>query len=484
MKIIELDKTQKKIILISSIILVIQGIWAIYGYGYIAQDWGWHSSKILAYKDTGFSYSNTNPPGFYVLGYLVESVVSTQYVFEAYAFLLLLINILAVFFFDILILKTIKNKALQNGLILLLSFVPFRVIHSIVISCDALTVLPFILSVFYVKDIISTQSTNNEKSKAWLITSFMVSIGLWFKYTFVGLLPPLGLLYIVNFFKDKKTIHNVLIPFIALLIPTSLFLNQMYLSYKAKSVTTHQHWDKRGGPADMNIIDITFPKFNDLKLLMAPDDSMSIRENHRFSYLGLIHYSLYFDAQTFFQRLAAKDWPKKFGSRNQNIREAGIDSLENPKRKRHKITKVLNPLALVLSLPISFISLFGLLAMFVTITKQLINEKKSDVTSSYISSALLLAIGFHSIILIPLPFVFNTYKAGYWTPRLIMPSILTYFIVGFYWLENDGKTMFLKFLPKVSGKFKSFEAFFEKKFSDKHITYYFLFLSFLYVSIL
>lgn len=484
MKIIELDKNQKKIILISSIILIIQGIWAIYGYGYIAQDWGWHSSKILAYKDTGFSYSNTNPPGFYVLGYLIEKIVSTQYVFEAYAFVLLLINIIAVFFYNILILKTIKNRALQNGLILLISFIPFRVIHSVVISCDALTVLPFILSVFYVKDIISIDSTNNQKSKAWLITSFLVSIGLWFKYTFVGLLPPLGILYIINFFKDKKTIHNVLVPFIALLIPTTLFLNQMYLSYKAKSVTTHQHWDKRDGPADMNIVDIVFPKLNDIKLLLAPDDSMSIRENHRFSYLGLIHYSLYFDAQTFFQRLVAKDWPKKFGKRNQNIREAGIDSLENPKRKRHKITKILNPLSLILSLPISFISLFGIFAILIRITKQLIHGKESNVVSNYISSALLLAVGFHSIILVPLPFVFNTYKAGYWTPRLIMPSILTYFVVGFYWLENTQKASRLNFFTKLSGVYNRFETFLKENFSDKHITYYFLFLSFLYVAIL
>src|SRR5271157_994075 len=165
------------------------GLAGISHYGYIGQDFVYNRDGVLSFSQS-FSYSKTNPPGFYWFGSFIHNHVSSAHYLEAIALGYLIFNSSALWIMYGLLWKGISTWQLRYAASAFATFVPFRVIHAVVLASDAFTVPFFALAAFFTLRLFE----NPRSVLSWAGISLSLCAGLLCKYTFVGLLPPVALL--------------------------------------------------------------------------------------------------------------------------------------------------------------------------------------------------------------------------------------------------------------------------------------------------
>src|SRR5882724_8835643 len=160
------------------------GLAAIYHYGYIAQDFdgsGGHPYHIYTFPDT-YSYALTNPPGLFWFGHLFYAYVSAVHYLEWTALCFLLFNTAALGGLYDLLWRSIDRWQLRYAAAALLTFIPFRDIHAVIIAADAFTLPFFALSAL----LVARLCEDIRRWAAWAALSLALSAALVCKYTFVG----------------------------------------------------------------------------------------------------------------------------------------------------------------------------------------------------------------------------------------------------------------------------------------------------------
>lgn len=407
------------------------GLLGLYHYGYIGQDFTAHRNFILAFPQ-GYSFAATNPIGFYWLASTVRCHISAQYYLEITAFIFLVINTASLFGLYTLIWKTLYQWPLRYAAAALITFVPFRIVHSIVIAADAFTV-----PVFVVITLLSHKLLEKPNSVlTWLGLTIFLTVGILTKYTFVGMLPPVAgvMAFIIwKYVKHAKRIYWSLTAVVVLAVPSTIFLYSMHESGKVNGYTTSGHWLPKGAEPIMRWSDILTLKKKDTKLLFAPEYFRNhLYEDRKYSYIGLVHIGSFTDCLNYFQHPPheiSMDWH----NRNQ----------EDFMRTRNETSKVLQIFAVNWCIPFTILAILGTIYYLALAIPTLI--RPSRLLSQQSAIMALLAAGFYAPIFLNLPRVSQPYLAGYWLPRLVMPSLIIFLILGFASVE-----LTLSKLPSVT----------------------------------
>jgi hypothetical protein len=79
----------------------------------------------------------------------------------------------------------------------------------------------------------------------------------------------------------------------------------------------------------------------------------------------------------------------------------------------------------------TFLALIGTPWIFVVAIKDLWRDQlqREDVTA-------VLGMAYFLIIFLPIPFVDSGYRYGYWTPRLILPALLSFYLAAFLFIDR------------------------------------------------
>lgn len=397
------------------------GLVGIWHYGYIGQDFVWNSGYILSFPER-WSYALTNPPGFYWFGSFIRNLVGLGHWLEVNALAYLILNTLALWIIYGLLWRCISRTQLRCAAAAFATFVPFRVIHAIVLASDGFT-----LPIFAAAALFTFRLLGDPRSLlSWAGLSLALCVGMFFKYTFAGLLPPIALVLGIAVWRRLPKAERapwMAIGILALALPSGALVIQARESAKAGSYSSTGQWLPKGSPSVMRWSDMLTLKASDMRLLSAPDYLQGMLFGFRtYSYLGLLHVSSFTDILNCFQRppeTVSPDWYPR-------TEELKI-------RPRTHLSQALQTLSVRWCLGFSVLGMAGTLYCVFRSAQWLV--KGGAAVADAIVVLTTLAVGFYSPIFLSLHRVAHPYTAGYWTPRLILPALLVFLCLGFVLID-------------------------------------------------
>ncbi|HEX2851860.1 MAG TPA: hypothetical protein VHO24_01385 [Opitutaceae bacterium] len=402
------------------------GLRGILNYGYIGQDFDPHNLLIKTFPG-GYGYGLTNPPGLYFLGNLIYRHVTDVYYLEIFAFLFLVLNLAGLWVLFELLWRMIGSWRLRYAAAALITFIPFRTIHSLVLASDALTVPLFVAIV-----LLTLRLFRNPRSVfTWAGLSLTLSAALMIKYTFVGLLVPIAFVVGIKTFQDltlRQGLRCLALVVFALGIPAMVFLLQMRESRKLGGQTTSGHWKAKETPSIMRWSDILLPQRSDVEIFSAPQyfrDKVYV--TRKYSYLGLVHLTSFTDSQNFFQTPPAgvsTDWKQRA--------QASFFRDRSPR------SQTFSALSVAWCLPLSMLAIAGTLGCGALALHALFFPARARVPAETIVVTAL-AAGFYAPVFFSLTRLGDPYTPGYWLPRLVLPGLLVFFALGYVLLDAGAK---------------------------------------------
>jgi len=288
--------------LLSAVGLMV-GLRGIVHLGYVGQDFPNNRALMLLYpyKPLSFFYAWTNPPGLYWFANLVRSVAGAAHDMEAVALATLLLNAAGLWVLYGLVWGGVSSRDLRYAAAALITLVPFRLIHSVVFSADALTLPVFAAAALFTGRLFA----DPRSALSWAGLSASLMAGMFCKYTFVGLLPPAALLLgwaIAVRPGGAGRMRWCLAGAAALALPGAAFLLQFRESASLGGTITDLVWLPKGAAPVMRWGDILAPKPADVRLLSAPEYFRDrLYEPRRYSYSGLLHVASFTDCMGVFQ---------------------------------------------------------------------------------------------------------------------------------------------------------------------------------------
>ena len=397
------------------------GIAGIRDYGYMGQDFLSHSGLVRAYP-SGFSYALTNPPGLYWFGSQVLGAVGEEHYLEAIALAFLLLNSAALWILYGFLWRGISERPLRYAAAAFATFVPFRVIHSVVLASDALTIPVFMLAAWFALRLYE----NPRRIGSWAGLSLSLTAGMLCKYTFAGLLPPIALLLAVAIVRRLPGVERLrwgAVVVVALALPAAAFLLQIRETRKLKGDVATGQWLPAGAPAVMRWRDILTPQRSDLGLLSAPGYvSGKLYGFRNFSYPGLLHVSSFTDPLDAFQAPEGAvpfDWDHRT-----RVPFA---------RRRTAESQALQTASVRMGLAFSVLALVGTSACGALGLLSLLSGRPRIEDPTLVVTAL--AAGFYLTIFLSLHRLGDPYTPGFWLPRLVLPALLVFFCLGFVLLD-------------------------------------------------
>jgi len=400
------------------------GVRGIYHYGYIGQDFAFWLKMIRAFPSVPWSIlrAQTTPPTLFWFGSLMRTHVAPTHFLEAIALVFLAANAAGLWVFYGLLWECIANWQLRYSAAAFATFVPFRVIHSIVIAADAFTFPLFALVALFTVRLVK----NPASLASWVGLSLCLSAGMLCKYFFSGLLPAavlvLAMAIAVRLPRGERLRWSV-VGFLALAVPTGVFLIEMGESSRAKGTVTDLVWLRKGEPAVMRWRDVLLLKGSDLDLLSAPgyfrDKIYAVR---KYSYPGLLHVSAVTDVMDLFQPPPARI-PTDWGHR---VQEPFV-------RERSALSQRLQTWSVRGCVVFSALALAG--TLFFGVRCGLALVRRAPLVTDSAAVLLALALGFYSPVFFALTLLNDPYEAGYWLPRLVLPALVVFFSLGFAALD-------------------------------------------------
>jgi 4-amino-4-deoxy-L-arabinose transferase-like glycosyltransferase len=326
------------------------------------------------------------------------------------------VNTLALYWFFLYTERRFDSHLIHLSLVFFLAFLPVRVIHMTTIGTDATTVPLFVLLLFLFDRFLSDRSSTIRNAA---LLGLGLALAVWTKYSFMVLIPAVFLLFIAIRATRGWTLKRLLaICPLSLVLPSALALHSFWASSRVHGYNTEKHWLAKGEAPDMGYRDLFSVKLNDLQLFRAPEYfKREILEPHRHSYLGLVHLGIFTDTMNLFQvPPAGKDLGDVWVPDNKTR-----PAWKTPVMQASMSLGILWMLAALIGVP---------WCIFRAVQNLLFRELQREDVVALLGSALFL------VIFLPIPFVRWGALFGYWTPRLILPALISFFLAAFLLIDQ------------------------------------------------
>jgi 4-amino-4-deoxy-L-arabinose transferase-like glycosyltransferase len=410
------DSSFRTIRLFALLVALALSILAAFRGGYIGPDYDMHMARLTSW-DKVFDFAATSPPGYYLIGHALFRLIGAQNAFPiTLSIFQATINAVALWYFFQYTARAFNSRWLHLALALFLTFLPVRVIHAAVIGTDCATIPLFVLLLFLF-DKVRTEETATVKNAALL--GFGLSIAVFAKYSFMALLPAIFLvLFAIWQMRRWGWKRFGAICALSLVVPTVFSLFSFWASSRVHGYNTEKHWLGRNAAADMNYKDLLSVKAADVQLFRAPEYfKRDILVAHKHGYLALSHMGTFSDPMNLFQDLSV---PQRY------------DSILIPDQKTRRPWKVpVMKMSILSGVPWTLLGLIGTAWALVGAGRRFGRDqlKREDI-------ALIFGTAFFLLMFLPIPFVHAGALFGYWTPRLILPSLLCFFLAGFLFIDQ------------------------------------------------
>lgn len=384
--------------------------------GYIGPDYYTHFARLTKWSKI-FDFSTTSPPTYYLVGHQLFLLIGNNKVFPiTLSILQSALNALAIWCFFLYTERRFDFPLTHLGFVFFLAFLPVRVIHSTTIGTDSATIPLFVLLLFLFDRLISGK--NSTFADAGLF-GLGLALAVWTKYSFMGLIPAIFVLLLGVWRRRSWKLKRFLaICVLSLTAPSLLALHSFWASSRVHGYNTEKHWLTKGEAPDMDYRDLFSLKANDVELFRAPEYFRSeIRAPHEHSYLGLAHLGIFTDTMNLFQiPPKGQDLGKVWGP--------------DDKTRRSWKTGIMQA-SMFLGVPWALLVLAAVPWSFCRAFRHFLDRRleREDVAS-------VLGTAFFLVMFLPIPFVSRGALFGFWTPRLILPALLCFFLQAFLLLDR------------------------------------------------
>lgn len=405
--------------------------------GYIGPDYNTHLARVLDWTRL-FDFSMGDPPLYILIGHGIFRLIGKNNGFPVtLGILQAAINTLAMWWFFLYSERRFKSPVLHLALVLFLTFLPVRMIHSVTSGTDWMTIPAFVLLLFLF-DKFRSDETSTAKNAA--LVGLALALGIWSKYSFMALLPGVFVIFVILWWKRSWSLMRfVAICALSLVFPSGLVLHDFWQSSRVPNAAARTVWIPKGGaPGQPEMVwkDLFLVKKADLELFKAPqyfkrdpEDGenyhIGYRAAHRHSYLALSHMMTFTDTQNLFQDLPR---PQK------------VDSYLIPDFKTRREWKTpWNVASVSLGALWTLLALIGTPWILFRAIKHLWrnNLEREDV-------AALLGTAYFLLMFLAVPYCMWSARDGAWTPRLILVPLLYFFWSGFLLLDRTIVTKWQK----------------------------------------
>jgi len=404
---------------------------AILHHGVMGQDFSGNYSVAKAVSEdfrNALAFTYTNPPAFYFLGALIIRLTGGVHDIVMIGIVNLLINSGALWIFYRLSLYLIDSAALRVTAVLLLTFLPVRMIHSVVFAGDALTMLP-ICGVMLA--LLKMQDEPSARRRIWLAAGLgiLLCVSVCIKYTFMSTIVGCALILVQMVRRRTIEPKEFMIMFMIVVLPASLIALVQIKTHKSFTNTLNL---KGTMPNQMSYRTLFSIKGADKYILTAPPYNEPIPNvprigtgekgdlgppyelltENRHGYLALLHLAAFTDSINIFQYDPTDDYFGRRNARNQRLMALAV--------------KTALPITLGCVASIAYLIIFNLPALIFAPTRVRPN----------LEIALVLSLAWFLNIFLFLPFVDGACIGGYWTPRLILPALLLFVLLMFHVLDR------------------------------------------------
>jgi hypothetical protein len=410
-------------------------------HGAMGQDFGYHVGLIQQALRDPWAFATvatgwrTNPPLYHLLASRVVACCRGIHAVEVLALFNAGINVLGLLLFARILRRLIADPILRFACMVLVLFLPFAMIHAVVLASDSPATAVFLLLVYLYMRLA-------EQTRPWRIVAFgafagiVLLAGLGTKFTFASVAALAPILVALLAWTNRWKRGTVLLTF---LLAAAIPLGTAIVEMRAyRGAMRSSHFAKSEGPTGaFSLRSILFFRSEDGYLLNAPPYNETITADarhsrlpatgdgipangttfsiiipNRFSYPALLHLGMFTDLLNIYQYDPAD---KFFGPR----------SAANQTRMRTAVRTGL-PFSMGLLCAVPFVVFSALRAV--------VRRRSAEAVRPLIPT--LPALAFHLNILAVLPFATFAYPGGYWLPRLLVPVLLIYFACIFVALDR------------------------------------------------
>jgi 4-amino-4-deoxy-L-arabinose transferase-like glycosyltransferase len=384
--------------------------------GYIGPDYQTHLSRLIEWPKV-FDFSATNPPIYYLPGRPLFLLIGSSNSYPiTLSILQVAINLVALWYFFCYTQSRFGSTIVHSAFCLFLVFLPVRIIHAATLGPDSMTVPLFVLLLFAFDKFLREETST--LSNAALL-GLALGVAVWVKYSFMALIPALLVVFLSLWMRRRWTVQRFFaICILSLALSSALSIHGFWASTRLHGYNTEKHWVKKGIPPDMTYRDLFSLKASDLRLFRAPEYfKREILLPHRYSYLGLSHMAVFTDPMNLFQELSVPQ-------------DIGKVLIPDQKTRRAWKTPVMST-SMYLGVIWTASALVGTAWLLLSALYRLV---KGDLQREHIT--ILLGIAYFLLMFLPIPFVHGGALFGYWTPRLILPPLLAFFLAGFLFIDQ------------------------------------------------
>ena len=391
-------------------------VFAAFRGGYIGPDYYTHFDRLTKWPKI-FDFSTTSPPTYYLLGHWLFLVIGSNNGFPiALSIAQSALNTFAIWWFFRYTEQRFSSRVIHLAMVFFLAFLPVRVIHAATIGTDSMTVPLFVFVLFLLNKFLCEETTNVRSA---VFLGLGMAVAVWTKYSCMAFIPAVFLILLSVWVEHRWSFQRFAgICALILLLPSALAVHSFWASSRVHGYNTEKHWLAKGEAPDMNYRDLLLVKRTDIQLFVAPEYfKREILQGHRYSYLGLVHLGIFTDTMNLFQRLTV---PQNFGSvliPDQKARQPW----KTPVMQASMWLGVIWTVLVLVAVP------WSLVRAFCNLVDRKLNRE--DVTA-------ILGIALFLIVFLLIPFVHYGAFFGYWTPRLILPALLSFFFATFLFTER------------------------------------------------
>ena len=391
-------------------------VFAAFRGGYIGPDYYTHFDRLTKWPKI-FDFSTTSPPTYYLLGHWLFLVIGSNNGFPiALSIAQSALNTFAIWWFFRYTEQRFSSRVIHLAMVFFLAFLPVRVIHAATIGTDSMTVPLFVFVLFLLNKFLCEETTNVRSA---VFLGLGMAVAVWTKYSCMAFIPAVFLILLSVWAEHRWSFQRFAgICALILLLPSALAVHSFWASSRVHGYNTEKHWLAKGEAPDMNYRDLLLVKRTDIQLFVAPEYfKREILQGHRYSYLGLVHLGIFTDTMNLFQRLTV---PQNFGSvliPDQKARQPW----KTPVMQASMWLGVIWTVLVLVAVP------WSLVPAFCNLVDRKLNRE--DVTA-------ILGIALFLIVFLLIPFVHYGAFFGYWTPRLILPALLSFFFATFLFTER------------------------------------------------
>lgn len=383
--------------------------------GFVGPDYNLHFYRLTEAPKL-IDFSTTDPPVYYLLGHGLFKLIGPTNRFPiTLSIIQAAINCLALWWFFLYSENRFRSPVIHLTFVLFLTFLPVRIIHAVTIGTDCLTVPVFVL-VLLLFDRFLSNKTSTPRNAAFL--GLALALGICSKYSFMALLPAIFLAFVFFWVKRAWNLKRcAVICILALALPTAFSLYNFWASAHG-GYSTHKLWLPKGVPADLTYKDLFSVKAKDALLFDAPEYfKKEILEAHKHSYLALSHLGVFTDTMNLFQVFELPP----------NLSGYLIPDMKTRTPWKTTVMRA----SMLLGVLWTLLALIGTIWIAGRAIMDLCRDRLERE-----EAATLLGISYFSLMFLPLPFIYASVLFGYWTPRLILPSLLCFFWAAFLLIDK------------------------------------------------